>query len=60
MKNWSPIIFTLGILALFWEFAPRVLDIAEKATKKGPTTDDLVKAIEIANAKAKADEAAKT
>lgn len=53
MKNWNPIIFTVGILALVYLFAPRLLDIIEKATKP-PTTDDLVKAIEVANAKAAA------
>jgi hypothetical protein len=51
MKNWNPIVLTVGILALLWLFVPRLLDIVEKATKP-PTTDDLVKAIETANAKA--------
>ena len=54
MKNWNPIVWAVGILALAYLFAPRLLDIVEKATKP-PTTDDLVKAIEAANAKAKAD-----
>jgi len=51
MKNWSPIVLTVGILALIYLFVPRLLDIVEKATKP-PTTDDLVKAIQAANAKA--------
>ena len=49
MKN--SILLTLGILALFYLFLPRLLDIIDKATKP-PSTDDLVKAIEVANAKA--------
>jgi Tfp pilus assembly protein FimT len=51
MKNWNPIVLTVGILALLWLFVPRLLDIVEKATKP-PTTDDLVNAIQVANAKA--------
>jgi hypothetical protein len=54
--KWNPIIFTVGILALVYLFAPRLLDIIEKATKP-PSTDDLVKAIEVANAKAATDAA---
>ena len=54
MNKWTPMLLTLGILALFYLFLPRLLDIIEKSTKP-PTTDDLVKAIEDANAKAKAD-----
>ena len=54
MKKWNPIVLTVGVLALIWLFVPRLLDILEKATKP-PTTDDLVKAIEVANAKAAAD-----
>ena len=56
MKNWNPIILTLGILALVWLFLPRLLDILEKNVTP-PSTDDLVKAIEVANAKAAADAA---
>jgi len=51
MKNTAAILGTLGILALIYLFGPRLLDIVEKATKP-PSTDDLVKAIEAANAKA--------
>ena len=54
MKNWNPIIFTVGILALLYLFSPRLLDILEKNVTP-PSTDDLVKAIEVANAKAAAD-----
>ena len=54
MKNWNPIVLIVGILALLWLFLPRLLDILKKNVTP-PSTDDLVKAIEVANAKAAAD-----
>jgi hypothetical protein len=54
MKNWNPILLTVGVLALVYLFLPRLLDILEKNVTP-PSTDDLVKAIEVANAKAAAD-----
>ena len=56
MKNWNPIVLIVGSLALLWLFLPRLLDILEKNVTP-PSTDDLVKAIEVANAKAAADAA---
>jgi hypothetical protein len=56
MKNWTPIIYTVGMLVLLYLFAPRLLDILEKNVTP-PSTDDLVKAIEDANAKTAADAA---
>jgi len=56
MKNWNPIVLIVGILALLWLFLPRLLDILKKNVTP-PSTDDLVKAIEVANAKAAADAA---
>jgi hypothetical protein len=56
MKD-KTILVSLGILALIFIFAPRLLDILAKKTTP-PSADDLVKVIEAANAKVAADKAA--